>query len=111
MNKQLHITKEESDYTTSRSCWGTSNIDVTVISNQLLRAVFEWEISDKESCSHHSTIRYAIGQGRGHRSEFYFQDVRYIVQKGNIENFQENLLWLAKKKLCKLNKEGDRRVG
>jgi hypothetical protein len=42
MSQQLHIMNEESDYTTFRSCRGTSNIDLTVISNQLLRAV-EWE--------------------------------------------------------------------
>jgi hypothetical protein len=41
MSKQLHIMNEESGYTTFRTCRGTSNIDVTVISNQLLTAVVE----------------------------------------------------------------------
>jgi len=31
----MHILNEESDYTTFRSRRGTSNIDITVISNQL----------------------------------------------------------------------------
>jgi len=106
MSQQLHKMNEESDYTTFRSGRGTSNIDLTVISNQLLRAVVEWEISDQESCSDHSIIRYAIGQGKGNRTEFNFHDVRYIVQKGNIEKFQENLFRLAQKKICKINKEG-----
>jgi exonuclease III len=67
MSKQLHIINGESDYTTFRSLRGASDIDLTVINNQLLRAVVEWEISEQESCSDHSIIRYAIGQGKGHR--------------------------------------------
>jgi len=88
MSKQLHIMNEERDYTTFRSRQGTSNIDLTVISNHLLRAVVEWEISEQESCFDH-IIRYAIGQGKGHRIEFDLQDVRYIVKKDNKEKFQE----------------------
>jgi hypothetical protein len=57
MSKQLYIMKEESDYTTFRSCRGTSNINLTVISDQLLRTVVEWEISEQESCSDHGIIR------------------------------------------------------
>ena len=106
MSQQLHIMNEESDYTTFRSCRGTSSIDLTVISNQLLRAVVECEISDQESCSDHSIIRYSIGQGKRNRTEFDFQDMRYIVRKGNKEKFQGNLLRLAEKKICKINEEG-----
>jgi hypothetical protein len=69
--------------------------------------VVEWEISEQESCSDHSIIRYAIGQGKGHRLEFGFQDVRFIVKKDNKEIFQRNLLRLAEKTLCKINKEGE----
>jgi hypothetical protein len=54
MSKQLHIMNEESNLTAFRSSRGTSNIDLTIINNQLLSAVMEWEISDQESCSNHS---------------------------------------------------------
>jgi len=37
MSKQMHIMKEESHLTTFRSSRGTSNIDLTIIKNQLLR--------------------------------------------------------------------------
>jgi len=60
-SKQLYIMNEESDYTTIQSRRGTSNIDLTVISDQLLRTVVEWEISEQERCPDHSIIRYAIG--------------------------------------------------
>ena len=106
MSKQLPIIIEDSDYTTFRSSQGTSNIDLAIASNQALRAVVVWEISDQEICSDHSIIRYAIGHDKGNRFEFDFQDVRYIVQKCNIEKFQRNLLRSAEKKICKLNKEG-----
>jgi hypothetical protein len=96
---------EESGYTTFRSRRGTSNTDLTVISNQLLRTVVEWEISEQESCPNHSIIRYTIGQGTCHRTEFAYQDMRYIVKKDNKEKFQGNLLRLAEKKLCKLHNE------
>jgi len=89
-SKQLYIMTEESDYTTFRRRRGSSNIDLTVISVQLLRTVVEWEISDQESCSDHSIIRYAIDQGKGHMTEFDFQEVRYIVQKDNKQKYQRN---------------------
>ena len=49
ISKNLHIMKEESTLTTYRSSRGTSNIDLTVISNQILRAVEVWEVSDKKA--------------------------------------------------------------
>jgi hypothetical protein len=45
-SKQLYIMNEECDYTTFWSRRGTSSIDLTVISDQLLRTVVEWEISE-----------------------------------------------------------------
>ena len=89
MSKQLYIMKEESDCTTFRSRRGTRKIDPTVISDQLLRTVVDWEISKKESCSDHRTIREAIGQSKGNRTELDFQEVRYIVQRGTNRNSRE----------------------
>jgi len=110
--KQLYIMNAESDYTTFRSRRGTSNINLTVISDQLLRTVVDWKISEQESCSDHSIIRYAIGQSKGNRTELDFQEVRYIVQKGTKQKFQVNLLLSAEKMLCKVKKgRRDRRLG
>jgi hypothetical protein len=92
MSKQLHIMNEESDYTIFRSCRGTSNIDLTVISNQLLRTVVEWEISGQESCSDHSIIRYAIALGKNNRTGINFQDARYTGKTDeNWKEFDKNL--------------------
>jgi len=92
MSKQLCIMDEENDYTTFQSRRGTSIIDLIVISDQLLRRVVEWEISEQEDCSDHSIIRCSIGQGKVHRTELLFQQVRYIVKKDNKQKFQGNLL-------------------
>jgi len=68
--------------------------------------VDEWEISDQDSCSDH-IIRYVIRQDKGNKSEFYFHDTRYIVQKCNIEKFQVNLSRLAATIICKIDKQGE----
>jgi len=54
---------EESVNTTFRNSRGDGNVDLTIISNQLLRTVVEWEISEEESYSDHSIIKYATGRG------------------------------------------------
>jgi hypothetical protein len=95
---------KESVNTTFWNRRGDSNVDLTVITNQLRRIV-KWEISKEESCSEHSIIQYAIGQGNSHRNIVNFKDVRYIVKKENYANFQENLFQLAEKKLYKLKNQ------
>ena len=85
---------EESTLTTLLNNRGSSNIDLMVISNQLLTAVVRWEIRDQESCSDHSIIKFAIEQGSWGRSKQDSQGVRYIVKGKDIDKFQENLLRL-----------------
>jgi len=70
-NKQLYIMKEQSDYTAFRSRRGTSNIDLTVISDQLLRTVVEWEISEQER---HRPI------GHCRRQNFTLQEIRSVTE-------------------------------
>jgi len=80
LSKHLHIMNEESTLTTFLNSRASSNIDLTVSSNQLLRAVVHWEVSDQESCSDHSIIKFAIGQGLWGRSKQESRGVRYIVK-------------------------------
>jgi hypothetical protein len=98
MSKQLYIMNNESDYTTFRSRRGISNIDLTVISDHLLRTVVDWEISEQESCSDHRIIRYAIGQGKGNRTELDFQEVRYIAQRITKRNSKETCFYQQKRR-------------
>jgi len=80
LSKHLHIMNEESTLTTFLNSRGSSNIDFTVISNQLLTTVVHWEISDQESCSDYSIIKFAIGQGSWGRNKQESQGVRDIVK-------------------------------
>jgi len=56
---------EECTNTTFRNHMGTSNIDLKIISPQLIRSVSGWAISDQESISDRRIIKYAIGPGIG----------------------------------------------
>ena len=65
----LHILNEDSNITTYLSSRGSSNIDLTVTSNPILRAVEDWEVSNQESCSDHSFIKFAVRQASNRRSK------------------------------------------
>jgi hypothetical protein len=45
ISKGLHIMNEESEQTTFQNRIGSSNIDLTIVNNQLLNALKNWEIS------------------------------------------------------------------
>jgi len=92
--------------TTFLNSRGSSNIDLTVIRIQLLRPVVHWEVGDQESCSDHSIIKFATGQGSWGRSKQESQGVRYIVKGKDIDKFQGNLLRLQEERLNATNTEG-----
>jgi hypothetical protein len=97
---------EESTSTTFLNSRGSSDIDLTVIINQLLRAIEHWKVSDQESCSDHSIIKFAIGQGSWGSSKQESQGVRYIVKGKDIDKFQGNLLRLQEERLNTTNRKG-----
>jgi hypothetical protein len=97
---------EESTLTTFLNSRGSSNIDLTVISNKLLRAVEHWKVNDQESCFDHSIVKFAIGQGIWGRSKQESQGVRYIVKGKDIDKFQRNLLRLQEERLNMTNTKG-----
>jgi len=86
MSKQLYILNEENHNTTFRNRRGVSNIDLTIITNQLLRTVAQWEISDQESSSDHNIIKYVKGQRDSNRESVDFQDVRYLIKKRELRD-------------------------
>jgi hypothetical protein len=86
-NKQLNIINKEASNTTFRNRIGASNIDLPIISNQLLRRFSGWKISDQEISSDHSIIKYAITQSTSHGNTVNFQEVRYIIKRENLAKF------------------------
>jgi exonuclease III len=75
VSKHLHIMNDESALTTYLSSRGSSNIDLTVINNQLLRSMVHWEISEEESCSDHNIIKFRLGH-KYHDTEYDYNGHR-----------------------------------
>jgi len=46
INKNLYIMNKESELTTFQNKRGISRIDLTIVNNQLLKALNKWEISE-----------------------------------------------------------------
>jgi len=101
-SKQLHIMNEERTLTTYLSSRGNSNIDLTIVSNQLLRAVENCEVSDQESVSDQCIIKFAVGQASW-SCKLECQGVRYIENSDDIDKFQENLTRLLEERLNTTN--------
>ena len=97
-NKQLYIMNKESSYTTSRNRLGSSNIDLTIISSQLLNSLSGWVISDQESISHHSIIKYAIKPGIAKWHAENAPHKRYRTNKESLAKFQGNILQILRNK-------------
>ena len=68
ISKQLQIMKEPSTKTTFENRIGKSNIDLTLVTNNLIRRITAWKISDEESNSDHS-ISYDIKTDINHKND------------------------------------------
>jgi hypothetical protein len=60
---QLHIINE-GNKSTFHNGRAVSNIDLTIVNNNLLKAVRDWEISEEESLSDHNYLKYKISMRR-----------------------------------------------
>ena len=87
ISQQLYIMNEESSLTTFQGSHGKSNIDITITNDRLLSAVVNWEITDQESCSDPSVIRYDIRQDTAPHSETDTGEVKYKVRKDDKKKF------------------------
>jgi exonuclease III len=59
---------EPSTKTTFENRTGKSNIDLTIVTSNLLRRMTEWKISEEGSNSDHSIINYVIKTGDNHKT-------------------------------------------
>jgi len=91
ISKQLFIMNEESKTKTFQSSRGTSNIDLTISNNKLLKEVQEWKISEEESCSDHKIIQFCIGRYNVQQTGNNFQSIKYIPRGENFKKFGTSL--------------------
>jgi len=82
---------EESELTTFQNRRGSSNTDLTIVNNQLLTALKNWEISAEESCSDHNIIKFGFGQDIYHDTVYDYNGHRYVVTDENLKKFDINL--------------------
>jgi len=88
ISKQIFIMNEDSEMTAFQSTRGSSNIDLTISNNKLLKEVQEWKIIEEESCSDHKIIQFYIGQYNAHQTGNEFQSIKYVVREENRRKFE-----------------------
>jgi hypothetical protein len=87
---QLLIINEDSLETTFQSSRGSSSIDLTIVNNQMLAAIRDWEISKEKSCSDHNIINFNINFNNDKVQIFNFLGTRYIRKEQQHTDFQKN---------------------
>jgi len=81
-SNQLHIINENSTKRMFHSSRGSSNIDLTIVNNQMLAGIKYWEISEEESCSDHNIIKFNLNFTTNNKEQKHvFSGTRYIMKK------------------------------
>jgi hypothetical protein len=91
ISKHLHIMNEPSKNTTFSNRIGKSNIDLTLITSNLIRSISDWKISDEESNSDHILINYDIRTDINHKNNTKMMGQRFIVNAENMVKYQGNI--------------------
>jgi len=82
---------EEREQTAFANGRGSSNIDLTVVNNQLLNLLKNWVICAEENCSDHNMIKHNLRQDTYHNTEYNYTGRRYIITDENLNKFDSNL--------------------
>jgi hypothetical protein len=90
ISKILNIMNEESEMTKFQNRRGSSNIDLTIVDNQLLTALKNWEISEEESFSDYNITKFGFGQDIYHDTVYDYNGHRYVVTDKNLNKFDIN---------------------
>jgi hypothetical protein len=72
ITRNLHIMNEESEQTTFKNRRGSSNIDLTLVNNQLLNVLNNWEISAEEIYSDHNIIKFDLRQDNYYKTKYSY---------------------------------------
>ena len=91
ISRDLYIMNEESELTTFQSRKGSSNIDLTVVNNRLLKILYGWVISADNSCSDHNIIKFKIGHETNYGIQYNHNGPRNIKNEQNYDRFDKNL--------------------
>jgi hypothetical protein len=107
-SNQLHIINEDSTKTTFQSSRGSRIIDLTIVNDQMLAAIKDWEISEEESCSDHNIIKFNLRFTTNNKEQKYiFSGKRYIIKEQQYTEFCNKLLQLISENFQIENDEGN----
>jgi hypothetical protein len=91
-SNQLHIINEDRTKTTFQSGRGSSNIDLTIVNNQMLAAIKDWEISEEKSCSDHNIIKFNLNFTTNNKQQkSRFLETRYRMKEDQHTEFCKKL--------------------
>jgi len=96
---------EKSERTTFQSRRESSNMDLTVINNRLLKNFHGWEISENQSCSDHNIIKFKLGDETKHVVQHNHYGLRCMLQEKIYNRFDQNLIELVSMKFQMENTE------
>jgi len=89
-SNQLHIVNEESPRKTFQSSRGESNIDLTIVSNQMLVDITGWDIAEEESASDHNIITFGLKIEGDKNNERNSPETKYTLKEGQHKEFYKN---------------------
>jgi len=90
-SRDLFIINSPLQGPTFESRRGKSNIDLTIVSGNLVNIVEGWTISKEELCSDHNPITFKIKYSRTHRENVVPSRRRYIHKKDDFDLFGREL--------------------
>jgi len=88
-----------------QSSQDSNNIDLTIVNNQILEAIKDWEISEEESYSDLITFNLNFTNDKVKTQNFL--GTRYIIKGQQHTEFHKNVLQLISKDFQIENKEGN----
>lgn len=88
IHNDLHVANRPCDVPTFLSTQGESNIDLTVVSGNIITAVQDWNVSNICTTSDHNLILYSYCRGLSKRRVFYKQQ-KINIKKANWDKFEE----------------------
>ena len=86
---------------------GSSNIDLTMVSSNLLTDICEWEISTEDSLSDHNYLKFKVrNRSNNPGIQNKYQNIKYIIREEKKQLFDQNLTQELRKKTGMASNEG-----
>jgi hypothetical protein len=97
VSNQLHIVNEDSPRRTFQSSRGKSNVDLTLVNNQMLAGVTGWKIAEEESASDHNILTFSINLEADKFNEGNSPEKKYTIKERQHKEFYINLFYSISK--------------